>query len=1506
MQTEIIEGYRLSPQQKRLWLLQKNPRTLDYSAQCAILIEGALNTESLRAALEDIVQRHEILRTTYQSLAGMEIPVQVIAESGISWESSHDLTDLDRLQQAATIEALLTEARKRSFDLGRGPLLRASLLMLSRERHLLLATLPALCADRATLKNLALELSRSYAARLGESRMEEPLQYADLSEWQNEIIESESATTGKEFWRRQDVSSLLTLKLPFEVQSPDISEFDAQLVTLALSPDVRARIEECARQYDTSTQVFLLTCWQILLSRLTGKPDVLVGVSFDGRNYQELDEALGLFARYLPIHYRLEDDALFKDILTRVNALFDNAHKWQECFTWELISSATESQATPFFLPVGFEFEKQAAMYSSANVTFSLHEQYVCHDRFKIKLACVETDDRLITELHYDASLIPVEHVRRLLGQFHALLESALENPQGEVNCLNLLNDSERQQLVVELNETKVAYPKEACVHQLFEEQARLNPEQVAVMFEEQRLTFAELNARANKLAHYLQSLGAVPEVPIAICVERSVEMIVGLLGIMKAGGAYLPLDPMLPQERLTFMLEDAGAKILLTQQHLLEHLPKQNHLKIVRLDADAEVINLESDETPVSSVGPENLVYVLFTSGSTGRPKGVCIEHRQLLNYVHAIRERFGFAAGDGFATLSTFAADLGNTMIFPSLCGGGCLHVVSHERASNADSLADYFHRHPMDYLKIVPSHLEALLTASRPERILPTKRLILGGEASTLALIEKLNALAPNCAIANHYGPTEATVGVLTYQVDSDQREPSATLPLGRPIANAQVYLLDSRLKPVPAWVVGELYIGGDGLARGYNKEPRMTAEKFIPNPFSNKPGERLYSTGDLARYLPDGNLEFMGRADQQVKIRGFRIELGEIEMALARLPEVREAVVLAREETPGKKQLVAYLVAEQDCTLSAGQIRDSLKEFLPEHMLPAAFVILKALPLTPNGKVDRRALPAPEQSRATKMEYVAPRDDLESVLAGVWEKVLGLTPVGIFDNYFALGGDSIRVIQLVHEANRYHLAITAMDVFQHPTVHQLAQHIRDGRDGERINNPAPLELIKLPERVFNSLPDEIEDAYPLAKMQEFVIFHYAHDHQEMGVYHIQHSYHISDENLSLSAFKRALQLLTQKHTALRTVFLFGRAEEPLQAVKKKIALPLKEEDLRSLSAVEQDEHIDAAMKEDRAKLFDVNDDGELLFRVTLFIRSGQSLEFFMSMHHAITDGWGNREFSNELVELYLALKDRDERELPTSTNTYKEFVALEREIIASSAARDFWKDHLNGERHSSLKPKAQALNHSAETNHTYMLTSELAGQLNQLARASSVSLKAVFLSAYLDLIGTETGENRVTVGVVSNGRSERLSDPLKALGLFWNIIPFHCALSIGDQSSQVRKVQDLLIGTEQYARYPLAQILEDQQTTELFFATFNFLHFHNIKDIPVEGGLRLLGFRGHDKFHFPLNYIVSVNPFDGNIGFRVEFDKLYFSGASVRLLTDKYVELLQRYAETRHGN
>ena len=525
-------------------------------------------------------------------------------------------------------------------------------------------------------------------------------------------------------------------------------------------------------------------------------------------------------------------------------------------------------------------------------------------------------------------------------------------------------------------------------------------------------LTYQELNIRANQLAHYLQALGVGPEALVGICVERSLDMIVGLLGILKAGGAYVPLDPAYPQERLTFILRDAQVPVVLTQQRLaLDCIEPQ--AQVVCLDTDWKRIAQESGTNPVNKVTPDNLVYVMYTSGSTGVPKGVAVEHRQLCNYLHGVLERLALPNPASFATVSTLAADLGNTMVFVPLCTGGCLHVLSQERVADPFAMADYFSRHAIDCLKIVPSHLAALHTSPHPEYIFPRRLLILGGEASRSDWVESLQRLAPGCAILNHYGPTEATVGVLTYRVEENQRSlVTSTLPLGRPLANVQIYLLDQHLQPVPIGVQGELYIGGANLARGYLNQPALTAEQFIPHPFSNAPGARLYKTGDLARYLPDGNIEFLGRTDYQVKIRGYRVELEEVEAALEQHPAIRQAVVCAQEDIQGNKRLVAYVVLSKETAVSLHTLRSFLQTKLPDYMVPAAFVVLDALPLTPNGKIDRQALPAPDQTRPSLGEaFVAPRTPTEELLAGIWAHVLGVESVGLHDNFFALGGHSL---------------------------------------------------------------------------------------------------------------------------------------------------------------------------------------------------------------------------------------------------------------------------------------------------------------------------------------------------------------------------------------------------------------------------------------------------------------------------------------------------------------
>jgi amino acid adenylation domain-containing protein len=583
---------------------------------------------------------------------------------------------------------------------------------------------------------------------------------------------------------------------------------------------------------------------------------------------------------------------------------------------------------------------------------------------------------------------------------------------------LPLLTEAEYNQLLVQWNATATEYAGPQCIHQLFETQVEQTPDAHALAFENKHLTYQELNDKANQLAHYLQGMGVGPEVLVGLYIERSLEVVVALLGILKAGGAYVPLDPTFPMERLGLMLTDAQVPILITQQSLASGLSGHN-AQVICMDTDWNDIAQMSTANTASDVQGENAVYVIYTSGSTGKPKGVTIEHKNLSNYLNGIVQRLDIPAGSSFATVSSLATDLGNTAIFPSLCTGGCLHIVSRDQSIDHYALENYFNSHEIDCLKITPSHLAALLASSETGRIIPRKRLIIGGEAFSWEWVNKLQSLAPDCTIFNHYGPTEATVGVLTYRVQKEQDGHTYTkTPMGRPIGNTQIYVVDKHQHPVPIGVAGELFIGGASVARGYLNRPELSAEKFITNPFNTQCGGRMYRTGDLVRYLPDGNIEFLGRIDDQVKIRGFRIELGEIQAMLNNYPAVLSALVVVREDIPGEKYLVAYIVPHEEQTITDTELQSYLTKHVPTYMIPSAFVMLEALPLTSNGKIDRRALPAPERTRNATEAFIDPTLPIHYQLQRIWEELLDVRPIGMRDNFFSLGGHSLLAARMVN--------------------------------------------------------------------------------------------------------------------------------------------------------------------------------------------------------------------------------------------------------------------------------------------------------------------------------------------------------------------------------------------------------------------------------------------------------------------------------------------------------
>jgi len=1016
------EGSRLSPQQRRLWSLQNGE--VPFRSQCAVLIGGPLRREHLQRAAAAVTERHEILRTTFRRRAGMRIPLQVPNGVGSLHWTEMDLGGLSPEELDARVECLFREDRGQAVDLGVGPLGRWVLAAAGPERHILFFGLPALCADVNSLDTIVGDLVAHYSG--GAALLEaEPLQYADFAEWSAQLLleESEEAAQAKAFWDKADPGAAGPLALPGEAGKTG-DGLAAESVEVELEPGLRSRILLAARDAGVPLADYAFAAWAVLLGRLTGREDLLVGRVFSGRGYEDLQGAVGLFSRCLPVPLHLRPGTSFEALLEQTAGRVRQASEWEE---YGLRQEEEGAGGEPRF-PVLFEAFAPPGEHRADTVHFQVLDRRTDLERCKWSLRLRETRGSFSLHLAYDPALFGPEEVRGAAERLRHLLETVAADPRVPVGEIEIVTPAERRALAAELQGPRHDTEPRASVLTRFAAWVGRAPGRPAVVFEDQCLSYAELDERAGRLARHLLRLGLAPEDRVALRLERSVDVVVAMLGVLKAGGAYVPLDPDLPQRRLERMLAVASPALVLTSESLagLEAGP------------DSEERASAGAAAPLEDA----MAYLIFTSGSTGQPKGVAVTHRNLLNYTEGILRVLAVPSGACFATVSTFAADLGYTAVFPSLCSGGTLHVISHARAADPSALAEYLDRHPVDVLKIVPAHMEALL-AVEPARVLPRHRLVLGGEALRWPLARRLLTTEGAPVVINHYGPTETTVGILTHRLDGQEEAAGASVPVGRPLANSRALLLDGRLRAVPAGVLGEIFLGGLGVARGYFGDPAATAERFVPDPYAPSPGERLYRTGDLGRFRTPDGIEFAGRKDHQVKIRGFRIELGEIEHCLVEHPALLEAVAVLREDRPGERRIVAYVVARPGERPAAAELREFLKERIPEPMIPAAFLRLDRLPLTPNGKADRGALPPPDQ-RPLEAEpsFTGPRTPNEEILAGIWQEVLGVPRVGVHDNFFELGGDSILVIQIVARANRHGLRYSPRQFFQHQTVAELA--------------------------------------------------------------------------------------------------------------------------------------------------------------------------------------------------------------------------------------------------------------------------------------------------------------------------------------------------------------------------------------------------------------------------------------------------------------------------------
>jgi amino acid adenylation domain-containing protein/non-ribosomal peptide synthase protein (TIGR01720 family) len=1361
MSQEIIEGYRLSPQQRRLWLLRQSDRT----ALCAVRIDGELEVEALQKAIREVVSHQESLRTTFKLLPGMTIPVQVISDRVDVAFTRHDVTELSVEEQDLKIETLFVNAAERKVDYERLPLLHCDLIARSANKHALIVSLPVACADAPSLECLVRQMAAAY-------KPEKPLhieamQYADFAEWQNELLEAKGGLASQ-YWRQQNLSGLDAQNLSFEKRVVSGETFQPATLPFAISAAAGARIKTLASRYAVSPSSFALACWQVLLSRVTGHSNIVIGVAFDGRKFAELKDAIGLFSTFLPVRGDLPLSLSFERLLQQTSEQEHEARRWQEYFTWDVPASDVTSR----FFPFCFEFRKHAKTYGASGLEFSVYEIEACIDRFKIKFVFEDREDRFSASLQFDESLFLIDDVRRLADQLKSLIDDASSKPGAALGDLELLSEAERQLVVAGFNDTKRSYSTGHSVCELFEEHVALRPDEVALVYEDKQLTYQELNARANQLAHHLSKLGVGPEVAVGLCLDRSVELIVALLGILKAGGAYVPLDPGVPSSRRRMILEDAGARVLVSKTELTADLRAQLD-SVVCLDAGAQLLANESTDNLSSAVSGENLVYVIFTSGSTGRPKGVAVEHRQLVNYINAIWEALALPAGSSFATVSTIAADLGNTAVFPALCKGGTLHLIAEERTTDPDALAEYCNRHPIDCLKIVPTHLSALLSAAPAAGLLPRRRLVLGGEACPWSLVEKITSLAPTCVVLNHYGPTEATVGAVTNRLDDENSERiSDTVPLGRPLANVQGYILDQQLRPAGVGVPGELHLGGAGLARGYINRADATAEKFIPSPFSNA-GERLYQTGDLARYLADGRIEFLGRIDNQIKVHGYRIEPREIEIALLDHEKVAECVVVAREDQPGDKRLVAYVVTRNRTKTSASELRAFLNGRLPEYMMPSAFVVLDRLPLTPNGKVDRRALPAPDHSRAGGDNvFVAPRNQVEETLAKIWSSVLAVDRVGVHDNFFDLGGDSILSIQIIARANQAGLGLTPRQLFQHQTVSELAAVAG----------------------VATTVAEQgtITGAVPLTPVQA----RFFEIGQPPYLYHYNQAMLLEVKGTAnASLLAEAIKGVLLQHDALRMRFkLHADGWQAVIAAPDDV-VPFEMVDLSPLAETEQSQTL--ARHAVRLHTTLNLQDGPLV-RVALFERGAHRNSYLLIViHHLVVDGVSWRILLEDLQALYQQLSCGEKPSLPAKTTSFKTWAERLTEYARSGALRDELSYWVALGKHSVARLPLDSAGANtvaeAQTVSVSLDADETRALLQEAPVAYRTQINEVLLTALVRAFAQWTGSQSLLLDLEGHGREEILDEVNLSRTIGWFTTIFPVVLDCGEAQSAVEALQ-----------------------------------------------------------------------------------------------------------------
>ncbi|MDZ8090959.1 MAG: amino acid adenylation domain-containing protein [Nostoc sp. DedQUE05] len=1385
----ITEELPLSYAQQRLWFLdQLEPNSSTYNIPLALRLVGNLNRAALEQSLQEIIDRHEALRTNFVTVD--EQPIQII-HTQTNWKVSVlEWQNLSPSEQEIATQKLVQQQAIQPFDLAKGALIRATLVVLSQTEHILLVCMHHVVSDGWSMGVFVSELAtlyKAYSQGQPSPLAPLPIQYADFALWQKDWLQGDVLQTQLNYWQQQLKDAPALLPLPTDRPRPAVQTFTGTTQEFTLSVELTNRLAKLSQERGCTLFMTLLTAFDILLYRYTGQSDILVGTPIANRDRSEIEGLIGFFVNTLVMRTSLADNPTFSELLGRVREIALGAYNHQD-LPFEMLVEALQPERnlshTPLFQVM---FALQNAPMSElelAGLTISPLPAQSTTTKFDLSLSMYNSGAGLVGVWEYSTDLFDASTIERMTGHFVNLLEGIVTNSKERISQLPMLTQVEQQQLLVEWNDTQVDYPFDKCIHQLFEEQVERTPNAVAVIFDNQQLTYQQLNCRANQLAHYLQSLGVTADTLVGICVERSLEMVVGLLGILKAGGAYVPLDPDYPQERLSFMLEDAQVKVLLTQQQVVEKLP-QHQAQVVCLDTEWEFISQSSQDNAIAqltvgiaSVQATNLAYVIYTSGSTGKPKGVMIPHGAIANHCCIIQQAYALRKSDRVLQFASINFDASLEQILPTLIVGATLVLRGSDvwTPTNFQKIVSDFE---LTVVNLPTAYWQQLTQEWVKTQVLDTNsklRLVIVGGDVMLPEYVAIWQQSPMSGVRliNAYGPTETTITATLFEIlpQLSQDINLKKIPIGRPLPNRTVYILDRYLQPVPIGVPGELYIGGMGLAKGYLNRPQLTSERFIPNPFSTNPNSRLYKTGDLVRYLSNGNIDYLGRIDNQVKIRGFRIELGEIETVLSQHGDVEASCVIVCEDTPGDKRIVAYIVPYLGQTPTINQLRQYLSSQLPAYMVPHAFVMLESLPLLPNGKVNRRALPAPDSRGELQVSFVAPRNQIEEILAQIWAEVLRIERVGIHDNFFELGGDSILSIQIISRAKQAGLQLTLKQLFAHQTIAQLA-------------------TVANVESVIQIEQGLVTGTLPLTPIQ-----HYFFEQNLSQPHHFNQAFLLSvPSDLKPELLKQVLQQLLVHHDALRLRFI--QSDSTWQQIHSAVtdSVAFSQIDLLTLPESEQQTTIEAKAASFQASLNLL----ENLVQVAFFyLGIDKRARLLIVIHHLVVDGVSWRILLEDLQTAYQQLAQGKAIKLPTKTTSFKDWSNKLTEYAQSQVLKSevaYWLNESRIAVPSIPVDYTQRANtvEGASTVSVSLSEAQTRALLQDVPKAYNTQINDVLLTALVLVLSRWTNSNCVLFNLEGHGREDIIDgvDLSRTIGWFTTIFPVVLELGVTENLADALK-------------------------------------------------------------------------------------------------------------------